>query len=235
MASTPTDMAPMAVRRATRAVASLSSDSPSRIVTIRRGSPIRRAIAVAATASGGATTAPMASEIGHEMPGMRACTMAPTPKVVNTTRPTESSRIARRLALKSTSEVWIAAAYKSGGSRPSSTISGSRWISGTPGRYDAATPTAISSSGAGKSRRSARAVNASTDTARATSRTAISTPHILAWSRSGPESVSRQAGWATQRIGSPQPSSSTPCLAKASTTRVRRCAAKVRTWAIIPP
>ena len=49
-----------AVLSATRAVASLNSDSPSRIVTIRRGSPIRRPIDVAATASGGATTAPMA-------------------------------------------------------------------------------------------------------------------------------------------------------------------------------
>ena len=43
------------------------------------------------------------------------------------------------------------------------------------------------------------------------------------------------AGVATQTIGSPQPSSSTPCLESASTTRVRRCAAKVSTWAIIPP
>ena len=93
VASTPTEVAAMAVRRATRAVASLSSDSPSRIVTMRRGSPILRATAVAATASGGATTAPIANETGHEMPGMSACTMAPTPKVVNTTRPTESSRI----------------------------------------------------------------------------------------------------------------------------------------------
>ena len=101
--------------------------------------------------------------------------MAATPTVVNTTSPTDSSRMARRLALKSTSDVWIAAAYSSGGSRPSSTTSGSRCSSGTPGMYDAATPTAISSSGAGKSSRSASAVKASTDTARATSRTAIST------------------------------------------------------------
>ena len=42
-------------------------------------------------------------------------------------------------------------------------------------------------------------------------------------------------GVATQTIGSPQPSSSTPCFDSASTTRVRRCAAKVSTWAIIPP
>ena len=45
----------------TRAVASLTSDSPSSIVTTRRGRPIRRAMAVAATASGGATTAPSAN------------------------------------------------------------------------------------------------------------------------------------------------------------------------------
>ena len=51
----------MAVRSTTSAVASLTSDSPSRMVTTRRGRPIRRAIAVAATASGGATTAPRAN------------------------------------------------------------------------------------------------------------------------------------------------------------------------------
>ena len=51
----------MAVRRHTSAVASLTSDSPSSIVTTRRGRPIRRAMAVAATASGGATTAPRAN------------------------------------------------------------------------------------------------------------------------------------------------------------------------------
>ena len=100
--------AAMAVRRATRAVASLSSDSPSRIVTTRRGRPIRRPTAVAATASGGATTAPMAIAAGQPIPGSIACTSRPTPADVKMTRPTESSRIGRRLALKSTSEVWIA-------------------------------------------------------------------------------------------------------------------------------
>ena len=58
---TAADNATIAVRSATSAVASFSSDSPSRTVTIRRGSPICRAIAVAATASGGATTAPNAN------------------------------------------------------------------------------------------------------------------------------------------------------------------------------
>ena len=75
------------MRSDTRAVASLSSDSPSRIVTIRRGSPIRRPTAVAATASGGATTAPMANAAGQPTPGMSACTSAPMPAVVKMTRP----------------------------------------------------------------------------------------------------------------------------------------------------
>ena len=79
-AATPTELAASAVRRVTSAVASLSSDSPSRIVTIRRGSPIRRAIAVAATASGGATTAPTAMASGHEIAGTSQCTTAPTPE-----------------------------------------------------------------------------------------------------------------------------------------------------------
>ncbi len=126
-ASTPDPAAiASAVRSETSAVASLNSDSPSRIVTTRRGSPIRRPIAVAATASGGATTAPSASATAQEIPGRIACTTAPTPTVVKTTSPIESSRIGRRLALKSTSEVCWAAAYSSGGSNPNSTTSASR-------------------------------------------------------------------------------------------------------------
>ncbi len=100
----------IAVRRATSAVASLSSDSPSRIVTIRRGSPIRRPIAVAATASGGATTAPIMKAAGQPRSGISSWTSTATPAVVNTTSPTDSSRIGRRLALKSTRDVRMAAA-----------------------------------------------------------------------------------------------------------------------------
>ena len=53
-------IAAIATRRQVMAVASLTSDSPSKMVTSRRGRPTRRAIEVAATASGGATTAPRA-------------------------------------------------------------------------------------------------------------------------------------------------------------------------------
>lgn len=70
---------------------------------------MRRAMAVAATASGGATTAPSANAAAQLIPGTTTCTTAPTTSVVNATRPMESSRIGLRLALKSTSEVCSAA------------------------------------------------------------------------------------------------------------------------------
>ena len=57
-----------AVRSETSAVASLTSDSPSRMDTRRRGRPIRRPTAVAATASGGATTAPIAKATAKSSP-----------------------------------------------------------------------------------------------------------------------------------------------------------------------
>ena len=98
---------------------------------------------------------------------------------MNATSPTESSRIGRRLALKSTSEVPCAAAYSSGGSRPNSTTSSESSTSGTPGTYDATIPTAMSRNGAGKSSRSASHVQTSTPTARPQSSRVISTADIL--------------------------------------------------------
>ena len=58
------------------AVASFSRLSPSRIVTIRRGTARRAATAVAAISSGGATIAPSAMATAHGMPGIRACAVA---------------------------------------------------------------------------------------------------------------------------------------------------------------
>lgn len=122
-----------AVRRETRAVASLTSDSPSRIDTRRRGSPMRRPTAVAATASGGATTAPIAKATPKSRPSTHRRKSA-TPSAVKSTSPTDRLRMTPRLLRKSTSEVWIAAAYSSGGRMPSSTMSGLRATSGTNGR-----------------------------------------------------------------------------------------------------
>lgn len=102
-------MAAMAVRRVTRAVASLTRLSPSSTATTRRGRPMERATAVAATASGGATTAPIASAGAQSMPSIQ-CTTAPTPAVVNSTRPTLNQPMAEALRRKSTSEVFTAEA-----------------------------------------------------------------------------------------------------------------------------
>jgi hypothetical protein len=99
----------MDARSTTIAVASLTRLSPSRIVTIRRGRPTRRAIVVAATASGGATTAPRANATAHST-SITACTITAVPAVVNSTRPTLSSAIGLLFVVKSTSDVRIAEA-----------------------------------------------------------------------------------------------------------------------------
>ncbi len=70
----PSIAATLATRYATSAVASFRRLSPSRIVTIRRGTPRRWKIAVAATASGGATIAPSVRAAAHGMVGTRAWT-----------------------------------------------------------------------------------------------------------------------------------------------------------------
>ena len=107
--ATTSPVAASAVRRVTRAVASLSSDSPSRMVVIRRGRPIRRATEVVATASGGATIAPRASASAKEI-GSNSQATSPTPSAVKSTSPTDRLRMAPRCARTSSSEVDRAAA-----------------------------------------------------------------------------------------------------------------------------
>ena len=63
------------------AVASFSRDSPSRIVISRLGRPTRRAIVVAATASGGATTAPKANASANGT-GRMSQVIRPIPRAV---------------------------------------------------------------------------------------------------------------------------------------------------------
>ena len=101
----PVIAAAIAKRYATRAVASLTRLSPSRIVTTRRGTPSRWKIVVAATASGGATMAPSANAAAQPRPGISAWATTATMIVVVRTSPTDSRPIARRLALKSRIEV----------------------------------------------------------------------------------------------------------------------------------
>ena len=103
-------IAAVAVRSETRAVASLSRLSPSRMDTSRRGMPTRRPMVVAATASGGATIAPSASPAASDTFGSNSQAMTPTTIVVKTTAPTARMPMACRLARTSTSEVRKAAA-----------------------------------------------------------------------------------------------------------------------------
>ena len=108
-AETAPPMATMATRRQVIAVASLTSDSPSKMVTSCRGSPTRRAIDVAATASGGATTAPSANATAKST-GSSHQVIRPTPSAVTTTNITDNEMMARLLARKSITEVRIAVA-----------------------------------------------------------------------------------------------------------------------------
>jgi hypothetical protein len=90
---------------ATRAVASLTRLSPSIRVRSRRGRPRRLAIAVAATASVGATTAPSTKATGHEVPGITAWATAATASIVARTSPIARSASGLAFRRRSRSDV----------------------------------------------------------------------------------------------------------------------------------
>ncbi len=98
-AKNPEIAAASASRYVTSAVASFNRLSPSRIVTIRLGTPMRCRIEVAATASGGATIAPNANASGHPREGISTRAAAATVPAVASTRPTARSPIARAFVL----------------------------------------------------------------------------------------------------------------------------------------
>ena len=101
----PLTTAPTAARYNTRAVASLTRLSPSRMVTTRRGIRRRFPTAVADTASGGETMAPRAMASAQPMPGNRTCATAATPPVVASTSPTARREIGLRFCRNSRNEV----------------------------------------------------------------------------------------------------------------------------------
>lgn len=70
-------------------------------VCSRAGMPARRPIAMAATASGGATIAPKANAAANGSPGTTACITTPTSSAVARTRPTDSRPMDRAFARKS--------------------------------------------------------------------------------------------------------------------------------------
>ena len=123
--------------------------SPSTIDTSRRGTPKRRAIAVAAMGSVGETIAPSTNAELQERPSIAACATAATTTVVTITSPTESRPIGRMFSFSSCSDVKNVPAYSSGGSTATSTRSGGSSSSGMPGRKPTATPPITSTIGYG--------------------------------------------------------------------------------------
>ena len=91
-------------------MASFTSDSPSTMVTKRRGAPARAAIALAATGSVGESTAPSVNAPAQLRSSTTAWATTPTSRVVNTTSPMLSRAIGLRLSRRSRSEEKKAAA-----------------------------------------------------------------------------------------------------------------------------
>lgn len=137
-----------AVDSRTRAVASLTRPSPSRIVTMRGGSPKRLPRLIAATASGGETTAPSAMASDSATPGSSQWTTRPAANAESTTRTTDSETITRTFLRNSTKGTCRAAAYSSGGSTTPRMRCGSSSIVGMPGMSPSSTPTTTRESGA---------------------------------------------------------------------------------------
>lgn len=109
-------VAAIAVRSRTRAVASFTRPSPSRMVSSRGGRPNRLPIEVAATASGGLITAPRAIPAARERPGRMVESTTPITTADTSTSPTDSRLLGPRLRRKSVTGMLTAAAYSRGGS-----------------------------------------------------------------------------------------------------------------------
>ncbi len=102
-------VAATADRSNTRAVASFTSPSPSRMVTSRGGRPNFLPRAVAATASVGLITAPMAIPAGSDRSGNITYSTNPVTNAVTNTSTTLSAEILLKLRRKSTTGTWMAA------------------------------------------------------------------------------------------------------------------------------
>src|SRR3954452_16345941 len=128
---------------------SLNSPSPSRVDTHQRDSPSCPATAVAATGSGGATSAPSATAAAIGSPGTIAEATAATHTVVTNTRATASRKIGRLLAVNCRQDVRRTAAYSSGGSSAGRIRSGGMLTFGTKSSTASTIPSRVISSGAG--------------------------------------------------------------------------------------
>src|SRR3989454_836440 len=160
----PVTAAATATRYATIAAASFTMLSPSRIVTRRRGSGRRLRKVVAAATSGGDTTAPRANADAQGNPGTARRATQATTAVTNSTWPTPSNRIGRRLARTSRYDAKSDARYNRGGMNTRNTSCGSNCTAGSPGTRATSSPPTTSTAGAGMSSRRATSARKATPT-----------------------------------------------------------------------
>ena len=155
------------------AVASLTSPSPSRMVSRRVGNDRRLAIAIGATASGGDTTAPIRNATAHGMPNTQ-CPTAATAVAVKIVQPIASSRIGRRLRRKPRQLMPTPASYRIGGRSSSITSSGSIEMTGMNGMKPSTPPTSTSRIECGRPKRSVPMLASAATPTSAATRTSVS-------------------------------------------------------------
>ncbi len=151
----PVSAAATAKRKHTRPLASLSSDSPSRMCIRRGGIGTRAAIDDTATGSVGAKIAASAKDTASGSDGISQWIRKPAPITVNSTRPSASSRMVERSRNRPTLGMRQPSRNSSGGRNTRKKMCGS---SRTPWLVvlEMAAPSAIWTSGRGTANGSIR-------------------------------------------------------------------------------
>ena len=114
---------------------------------MRCGGATERITASAATASGGASSAPSAIAAAHGMFGRKTRETQATAMVVSPTATSTSDSTGRQFARRSRSDVSCAASSRTGATNSARISSGGRPSRGTPGIRATATPPTASSVG----------------------------------------------------------------------------------------
>src|SRR2546430_9171053 len=128
--------------------------------------PIWRRTAAAATASGGATTAPSAIAAAQGIVGMSAWATTATAAVVNPTATTTRLGTGAQLSLRSLSDASYAASSRTGATNSASARSGGTLIDGAPGRNASSAPPSARNTGYGAPTRRAPAAKTTAATKR---------------------------------------------------------------------
>src|SRR5262245_22529067 len=138
------------------ALASFNRLSPSRIVRMRCGGRNGRSTAVAAAASGGATTAPRTIAGAHGIAGTSMRTTTATAAVVRPTAKTTRLVSGSQLSRRSRGDASYAASSRIGATKSASASSGGTVNDGAPGMNASSAPPSARKTGYGAPTRRAR-------------------------------------------------------------------------------